>query len=32
LDRAACRRLVGERFSVDIMVDNYIRVYERLIR
>ncbi|HVA26260.1 MAG TPA: glycosyltransferase family 4 protein [Chloroflexota bacterium] len=31
LDRAACRAWVASRFSVDHMVDGYLRVYERLI-
>ncbi|HLQ32947.1 MAG TPA: glycosyltransferase family 4 protein [Chloroflexota bacterium] len=31
LDRATCRRWVEERFTVDHMVDNYLRVYERLL-
>jgi glycosyltransferase involved in cell wall biosynthesis len=31
LDRAACRRWVEKRFTVDHMVDNYLRVYERLL-
>ena len=31
LDRRACRRWVEERFTVDHMVENYLRVYERLL-
>jgi glycosyltransferase involved in cell wall biosynthesis len=31
LDRAACRRWVEERFTVDHMVENYVRVYEQLL-
>ncbi|HEX6511192.1 MAG TPA: glycosyltransferase family 4 protein, partial [Chloroflexota bacterium] len=31
LDRAACRRWVEERFTVDHMVEGYLRVYERLL-
>jgi len=32
LDRAACRRRVVERFSVERMVEGYLRVYEELVR
>lgn len=32
LDRAACRRSVEQRFSVDRMADDYVRLYERLAR
>ena len=32
IDRAACRRRVTERFSVERMADDYIKLYERLIR
>jgi hypothetical protein len=32
LDRAAVRRTVEERFTVDRMVDGYLAVYERLLR
>ncbi len=31
IDRRACRRWVEERFSVDRMVDDYVRVYERIL-
>jgi glycosyltransferase involved in cell wall biosynthesis len=31
IDRSACRRWVEERFTLDHMVDNYVRVYERLL-
>jgi len=31
LDRAACRRWVERRFTVDHMVEGYLRVYERLL-
>jgi glycosyltransferase involved in cell wall biosynthesis len=31
LDRRACRRWVEERFTADVMVDNYVRVYEALL-
>ncbi len=31
LDRSACRRWVEERFSVDRMVKDYIRVYEKIL-
>ena len=31
LDRTACRRWVEERFSVDRMVKDYIRVYEKIL-
>jgi len=31
LDRAACRRWVEGRFTVDHMVEGYLRVYERLL-
>ena len=31
LDRTACRRWVEDRFTLDHMVDNYVRVYERLL-
>jgi mannose-6-phosphate isomerase-like protein (cupin superfamily) len=31
LDRAACRRRVEERFSVERMVDGYLEVYERVL-
>jgi len=31
LDRAVCRRWVEERFTTDHMVDNYVRVYERVL-
>lgn len=31
LDRLQCRRWVEEKFSVDRMVDEYLRVYERII-
>jgi glycosyltransferase involved in cell wall biosynthesis len=31
LDRRACRTWVEERFSAGVMVDNYVRVYERLL-
>lgn len=32
LDRAACRRWVEERFTVQHMVDGYERVYQRLVQ
>ena len=32
IDRAACRRRVAERFSVERMADDYVRLYERLLR
>lgn len=32
LDRAACRRSAERRFSVDRMVDDYLHVYEGLLR
>jgi mannose-6-phosphate isomerase-like protein (cupin superfamily) len=32
LDRRTCRRRVEERFSVERMVDDYVRVYEKIIR
>ena len=32
LDRAACRRRVEERFSVEQMVEGYLQVYEQLVR
>jgi len=32
LDRAACRRRVAERFSVERMVEGYLQVYEELVR
>ena len=31
IDRRQCRRWVEERFGVDRMVDDYIRVYERIL-
>lgn len=31
IDRGACRRWVGERFSVEGMVDQHVAVYEQLI-
>jgi glycosyltransferase involved in cell wall biosynthesis len=31
LDRAACRRWVEERFTVDRMVDGYLEVYQRIM-
>ena len=31
IDRAACRRAVAERFSVERMADDYIRLYEKLL-
>ncbi|WBH17466.1 glycosyltransferase family 4 protein [Sphingomonas radiodurans] len=31
IDRTACRRAVAERFSVERMADDYIRLYERLL-
>jgi len=31
IDRRACRRWVEQRFSVDRMVDDYVRVYERIL-
>jgi len=31
IDRAACRRAVAERFSVERMADDYIALYERLL-
>ena len=31
IDRSECRRWVEERFSADRMVDDYIRVYERIL-
>lgn len=31
-DRAACRRSAERRFSVDRMVDDYLRVYEEVLR
>ncbi|CAN5129020.1 glycosyltransferase family 4 protein [soil metagenome] len=31
LDRAACRRRVAERFSVERMVQGYLQVYEQLV-
>lgn len=31
LDRFQCRKLIKERFSVDRMVQDYIRVYEKII-
>ncbi len=32
LDRSQCRKLVKKRFSVDRMVQDYIEVYEKIIR
>ncbi|GAA0735971.1 glycosyltransferase family 4 protein [Sphingomonas japonica] len=32
IDRAACRRAVAERFSVEAMADNYIALYRRMLR
>jgi glycosyltransferase involved in cell wall biosynthesis len=32
IDRAACRAAVAARFSVERMADNYIRLYQRLLR
>ena len=32
LDRFQCRKLIKERFSVDRMVQDYIEVYEKIIR
>ena len=32
LDRSQCRKLIRERFSVDRMVQDYIEVYEKIIR
>jgi glycosyltransferase involved in cell wall biosynthesis len=32
IDRATCRRWVEQRFTVDHMVEGYMRVYERLLR
>ena len=31
IDRAACRRAVAERFSVERMADDYIKLYQRLL-
>ena len=31
IDRAACRRIAAERFGVERMVDDYIRLYERIL-
>ena len=31
-DRAACRRAAERRFSADRMVDDYLAVYERVLR
>jgi glycosyltransferase involved in cell wall biosynthesis len=31
LDRAACRRMVEDRFSADRMVDEYLAVYREII-
>jgi glycosyltransferase involved in cell wall biosynthesis len=31
IDRAACRRAVAERFSVEAMADKYIALYERIL-
>jgi glycosyltransferase involved in cell wall biosynthesis len=31
-DRAACRRAAERRFSVDRMVDDYLAVYESVLR
>ncbi|MBN2652625.1 MAG: glycosyltransferase family 4 protein [Spirochaetales bacterium] len=31
LDRATSRRIVEQRFSVNIMVENYIKVYEKIL-
>ena len=31
IDRAMCRQRVAERFSVERMADDYIKLYERLI-
>ena len=31
IDRAKCRRRVADRFSVERMADDYIKLYERLI-
>jgi glycosyltransferase involved in cell wall biosynthesis len=31
IDRAACRRWVADRFTVDHMVSGYLRVYERML-
>jgi len=32
LDRLACRKWVEERFSADRMVENYLKVYEKIIQ
>jgi glycosyltransferase involved in cell wall biosynthesis len=32
IDRAACRRAAERRFSADRMVDDYVDVYERVLR
>jgi glycosyltransferase involved in cell wall biosynthesis len=32
IDRAACRRSVEQRFSVDRMADEYLALYERILR
>jgi glycosyltransferase involved in cell wall biosynthesis len=31
IDRAACRRVAEQRFSVETMVDRYLRLYERIL-
>jgi glycosyltransferase involved in cell wall biosynthesis len=31
IDRAACRRIVSERFSVDRMADDYLALYRRIL-
>jgi len=32
LDRSRCRRHVEEKFAVDLMVDRYVEVYERVLK
>jgi len=32
IERKACRKLVEEKFNLDIMVDRYEKIYEKILK